>query len=70
MFEVSFDGSGKTPVLGRPIKLFDSKRSPAPTDDGRLVYIEDEKPAEGEQAPDTNGIILVENWIGRFADPR
>ena len=67
LVEVSFDGSGPTPVFGRPKRLFDLADAQfAIAPDGRFVRIEDVKPAEGEEAPDVGGIVFVENWIGRF----
>jgi serine/threonine-protein kinase len=71
MIEVTFDGSGPTPVFGTPTRLFAYPgREPRVTPDGRFVRVEDKEPAEGEEVPDVNGIVFVENWIGRFAQSR
>ncbi len=67
LMEVTFDGSGTQPVLGRPVELFkmpDDLVSIASND--RFTFIVDEEPAEGEEVPNTKGIILVENWLSRF----
>jgi serine/threonine-protein kinase len=67
LIEVAFDGSGPTPVFGAPNRLFSySEREPGVTPDGRFIWIEDEQPADGEEALDVNGIVLVENWLSRF----
>jgi len=70
MMEVSFDGSGSTPVFGTPTRLFDSEAEPFPTPGGRFVLVEDETPEEGEEALDVNGIVLVENWVTRFLESK
>jgi len=71
LIEVPFDGSGPTPVFGAPQRLFAYEDDePLVTPDGRFVRIEDETPAEGEEVLDVNGIVLVENWIGRFLESR
>jgi Tol biopolymer transport system component len=67
LMEVTFDGSGTQPVLGRPVELFkmpDDSISIIAND--RFAFIVDEEPEEGEEVPDVNGIILVENWLSRF----
>jgi Tol biopolymer transport system component len=67
IMEVAFDGSGDTPVFGVPKRLFSyTESTPVVAPDGRFVRIEDVKPAEGEEAPDVNGVVLVENWLARF----
>ena len=65
--EVSFDGSGARPVLGQPVELFE-----VPDDwfvvlaHDRFAFIVDVEPEEGQEAPDSKGMILVENWLSRF----
>ena len=68
LMEVSFDGSGAKPVFGRPVELFK-----VPDDDAihvmspdRFGLLVDKEPEEGEEAPNTKGMILVENWPSRF----
>ena len=36
------------------------------TTDDRFVFIVDQEPEEGEETPNTKGMILVENWLSRF----
>ncbi len=67
LIEVTFDGSGAQPVIGRPVELFeipDESMQIAGAD--RFAFIVDQEPEEGEEAPNMNGIILVENWLSRF----
>jgi len=67
LIEVAFDGSGPTPVFGTPKRLFSyTEREPLGAPDGRFVRIEKQQPAEGEEPPDLNGIVFVENWLSRF----
>ena len=68
LVEVTFDGSGTRPVFGRPVDLFK-----VPDDDSihvmsqdRFAFLVDQEPEEGEEAPNTKGMILVENWLSRF----
>ena len=67
LMEVAFDGSGTSPVLGQPVELFK-----LPSDEikvagnDRFVFIVDQEPEEGEEAPNTKGLVLVENWLSRF----
>jgi hypothetical protein len=67
LMEVTFDGSGSRPVLGQPVELFkvEDEWIRAVAND-RFAMIVDEEPKDGEEVPDTNGIILVENWLSRF----
>ena len=60
---VRADGTGDRRVLFTADVNFFFDLSPDwPTPDRRFVQIEDVKPAEGEEAPDVNGIVIVENW--------
>ncbi len=63
---VSFDDSGGKPVLGAPVELFKapSYRMTLLSDE-RFGFVVDEEPEEGKPAPDTKGILLVQNWVGR-----
>ncbi len=69
LVEVGFDDSGGQPRFGRPVDLF---KVPDDNNDGRVVsggrfaFLVDAEPEEGEEAPNTKGIILVENWPSRF----
>jgi serine/threonine-protein kinase len=65
LIEVTFDDSGPTPVFGTPKHLFSVETDDlSVTPDGHFVRIENQEPAEGEEAPDVNGIVFVENWAG------
>ncbi|MEX1312203.1 MAG: protein kinase [Candidatus Sulfomarinibacteraceae bacterium] len=66
LMEVTFDDSGPTPAFGTPVRLFSIETQGVwQTPDGRFIQIEDVKPAEGEEAPDVKGIVIVENWAGQ-----
>jgi len=68
LLEVAFDGSGKEPKLGRPVELFALADEPSfdVAPDGRILRVVDREIPEGEEAPDTTGIVLVEHWLSRF----
>ena len=71
VLEVTFDGSGPRPVLGTPTPLFVLEHAlqfVSVTPDGHFLHLVDLEPGEGEEAPDTKGIVLVENWLSRFAE--
>ncbi len=72
LMEVDFDGSGAQPELGRPVELFSTDdvigERIGVDADGRFFYVVNEEVPEGEDQPDTNGIVLVENWLTRFVD--
>jgi len=67
LMEVTFDGSGSRPVLGQPVELFKVPGGYMEVvANDRFAFIVDDEPAEGEEVPNTNGIIFVENWLSRF----
>jgi Tol biopolymer transport system component len=69
LLEVTFDASGPRPRLGTPTPLFhleDWSRWLSMTPDGHFMILAEVEPEEGEEAPDTTGIVLVQNWLSRF----
>ncbi|NIM00175.1 MAG: protein kinase [Acidobacteria bacterium] len=67
LVEVGFDGSGGQPAFGRPVDLFKvpSDRSVYAVSEDRFIFLVESEPEEGEKAPNTKGIILVQNWPSR-----
>jgi hypothetical protein len=67
LVEVGFDGSGGQPAFGRPVDLFKvpSDRSVYAVSEDRFIFLVEAEPEEGEKAPNTKGIILVQNWPSR-----
>ena len=64
------DGSGSVPVIGKPVELFtvqDAVGNAYIAPDGRFFYVMNEEATEDEPAPVTKGIVLIENWLSRFA---
>jgi serine/threonine-protein kinase len=70
LMEVSFDDSGAAPVLGRPVELFtvELNASAVPDPAGGFLILKDVEPAEGEEKPETKGIVLVESWLSQHSD--
>jgi hypothetical protein len=69
LYEVAFDGSTSPATIGQPKELFAfTKGTPLPAPNGQFAYFETLEPAEGEDAPDRSGIVLVQNWASRLDD--
>ena len=72
LIEVTFDGSGAEPVLGTPVELFVAQGVMGDRigvdPDGRFHYVRNKDLPEGREAYDSRGIVLVENWLTRFAE--
>ncbi len=70
VMEVPFDGSGAVPAIGKPTELFRQQLlgGVTPTADGRFVFFSEQELPEGQEPPDTKGVIFVENWFRGHPD--